>query len=331
MTTLTDRLSLELLAEDGSDPVTVYRQAINSNAAALDVLNLGLQDILQPGVVGENDWAITATIVGGIGTLGTEGFIHGTAWLPDPVISGALMRSVRPNHAALSGLVAPALPTSGKYINLGFELAATTWGAPPTVSLVAGAEQTTEAAAIAAPAAESVTTLRIKDVVVKNTAGVYSIVHQRDRRPWANGASATIERTSGNIVVTSGTPILLDATGLALRVECSGLPVRVFLDAAVFVMAEERLNLGFRMDGVAINGTADGALRTFNNPNGSAGVNLPVATGYEFTPAAGSHLFQVTGYRPSGSSSSTEVLSIAAKPLLFGVKEVRPSANNGTS
>lgn len=159
---------------------------------ALDNINEGHQDFLQAGVVEASDWNFTAAINSFTGVLASEASTGGKAWLPDPVISGALMRSVT-TSAALSGLTPSTLPTTGKYMTIGFELAASTWGEKATVSVKSGIEKGTEAEAEAASPAISSGKIRVRDVIVKNTSGVYSIVKQIDRRLWATGGEAKTE------------------------------------------------------------------------------------------------------------------------------------------
>lgn len=159
---------------------------------ALDNLNEGQQDFLQAGVVESTDWSFTATINSSTGALGSEAATGGKAWLPDPVISGALMRSVT-STATLSGLTPSTLPTTGKYMTIGIELTASTWGEKATVSVKSGTEKSTEAEAEAASPAVTSGKIRVRDVIVKNTSGVYSIVKQIDRRLWATGGEAKSE------------------------------------------------------------------------------------------------------------------------------------------
>ncbi len=162
-------------------------------AEKLDTLNEGQQDFLQAGVVKSTDWSFTATINSGTGAIGSSSEVaESVAWLPDPVVSGALMRSVTAK-AALSGIAPSLLPASGKYVSCAFELTPSTWGAKATVTAHSGVEKNTEAEAIAAPPATTAGKIQVRRVIIKNTAGVYSIVAQEDVRLWATGGNVATE------------------------------------------------------------------------------------------------------------------------------------------
>lgn len=171
---------------------------INSALTAIDNINAGESDFLQAGVVESGDWSFTATINSSTGALGSEAATGGRAWLPDPVVSGALMRSVT-TAATLSGLAPSTLPATTKFMTIGFELTPTTWGSAATVSLKSGVEKPTEAEAEAASPAVTSGKIRVRDVVVQNAASVYSIVRQIDRRPWATGGTTAESVGEGKI------------------------------------------------------------------------------------------------------------------------------------
>lgn len=150
-------------------------------AEHLDTLNDGQQDYLQAGTVGSEDWDFTATISSSTGELGSSATTGGVAWLPDPVVEGALMRSVT-SAAKLEKLKPGTLPATGKYMTIGVELTPSSWGAAATVSVKSGVEKSTQAEAESASPAVTSGTIRVRDVVVKNTSAVYSIVTQTDKR-----------------------------------------------------------------------------------------------------------------------------------------------------
>ncbi len=152
-------------------------------ANAVDETNFGVSDLLQAGVLSSSDYSFTAEVSGSTGELKSAGSVSGTAWLPDPVLSNTLMRSVR---ASSKIEVKPAtLPASSKYMAISIELTATSWNEAPTVSTVSSAEYATEKEAIEHVPAVTSGKLRIRDVIVKNTSGTYSIASQWDRRPTA--------------------------------------------------------------------------------------------------------------------------------------------------
>lgn len=158
----------------------------------LDNINQGHQDFMQAGVAGSTSWSFTAAINSGTGALASTGEVaESIAWLPDPVLSGALMRTVTAKAAIASkALATGALPASGKYAVIAFELAPTTWGKEATVTTKAGAEYASAAEAEEHPPATTAGHTQVRLVVVKNTAGVYSIEGaQKDVRPWATGVA----------------------------------------------------------------------------------------------------------------------------------------------
>ncbi len=169
--------------------------------------------------------------------------------------------------------------------------------------------------------------LRLADILVPAAAASIVTADLMDRRPWARGGHSKIRRTSGNISFT-GAATPLDATLLATRMECSGVPVRLWLVGAMAsgVGANTDFTFGFRMDSAAVDGTTDGLIWQTNL---AASDNMAFNYMYEFTPAAGSHLFQPTGF---ASIAQGAIYATAAAPLIFTVEEiVLQDANNGTA
>lgn len=191
---------------------------INTALTAIDKVNTGEQDYMQPGVVSSEDWSFTATINSATGELGSETATGGVAWLPGPSEASRLMRSVT-TAAKLEKLKAPLLPAAGFYMTIGFELTATAWGSSATVSLVSGNEYSTQGAAEEHSPSTTPGKLRIRDVVVENAAGVYSIVVHKDRRAMASpvgnhgtaswgviSSSGVVEAGSDDFTVTTSGP-----------------------------------------------------------------------------------------------------------------------------
>lgn len=161
---------------------------IKNLANAVDETNLGHADLMQPGVIQSSDYSASAEINGSTGEIKSSSNTGGTAWLPDPVLgTTVLMRSSRPSSSKLEA-TPPSLPAAGKYMVVGIELTATSWNEAPTVSIVSGTEKATEKEALEHVPAVSSGKLRIRDVLIKNTSGTYSIVSQWDRRPTAEAA-----------------------------------------------------------------------------------------------------------------------------------------------
>lgn len=273
-------------------------------------------DAFQAGVLASTDWNPSGfSINSGTAGLTSEAATGGGAWLPAPV--AGLVRTSTPS-AVVGPLVPPVKPGSGGWMCIGVEITASGSGA--TVSLVSGAEKGTEAEAIAAPPPTTSGALRIRDIPIHNTAGVYSKGTGRDRRPWARGAFAYIVRTSGDISL--GTlPANLDTANLALRIECSGVPLELSLVGAL-VLGSEAANarLGFNVTGAE-------ELTSGYPVAGELAPNFNL--NYLYVPAAGSIVFRPRGWQSGGSTATVKGLS---PPLLFTVREVRtPNANNGTA
>jgi hypothetical protein len=182
--------------EEGKTPVseiaTIQREALE----AIDELNDLRTTWMQAGVVESSDWSMVANINSGTGALGSTGNTGGKAHLPDPVATGDLMPSVT-TPATLSGL-APTLPSSTKYVGVAYELTPSTWGAAAVVSVHTGAEQATQLAAEEHMPATTAGKIQVRRVVVKNTAGVYSIVAQFDVRVYA-GLGPTVTQVKENL------------------------------------------------------------------------------------------------------------------------------------
>lgn len=293
---------------------------VNDNfAQVLELLegltaNVSGSDVYQAGVVASTDWTPGAgTVNSSTGVLQMTTF-GGAAWLPGAV--SGLIRTFT-GLATVTGLKPPVLPGNGKYLNVGVEL--TVSGSEATVSVVSGPEEASEAEALAHPAAVSAGKTRVRDVIVLNTAGVYSIVKERDRRPWARGASA-IRTASAGLTSGSGAAI----PGTVQRVECSGVPVKVTLQAVAIasVPKESGVVTHVKIDGVEA--------PVFGIAKWGEGTELANLWGgycgftYVFTPTAGSHLFQPV-------ASILSVVAALETEAVFTVEEMRPNVNNGTA
>lgn len=153
-------------------------------ATVVDEINQGHADFIQSGVVSESDWKITAEIVGGTGEIKSSTNVGGTAWSPDPTLgTTVLMRSSTPVKKI--ELLPSSLPSSGQYMVIGIELTAETWNAEAKITLVSGVAGATEAEAFEKVPAVTSGKIRLRDVMIKNTTGTYSIVTQWDRREQA--------------------------------------------------------------------------------------------------------------------------------------------------
>lgn len=318
MTTIV--LPFELVEDTDADAAQVVA---NFKALVAAIEGIGIAsaaaDAYQAGVIASTDWKASemgsgaSTVTGGTGAIKLSA-LGGAVWLPGP--SGALVRCfVGPT--VYTGLKPPVLPLASGYRIVGVELTAS--GAEAVVSLVSGAEKSTLAKAIeeATPATTSGKT-RIMDIGIKNNAGTYEDVQHRDRRPWALGARA-VAAPVGELSTASTGTTPIDTTHLALRVECSGRPVRVVLRTSLTnTITGTEAGIGFREDGADISGEIY---------SDYSKIPESVIAEVETTPPAGSHLFLPTWLTTAG----TLAMPFVGGGTQFLVEEVRPAANNGVN
>jgi microcystin-dependent protein len=153
---------------------------------ALDEENRGEIDYLQAGVTLSTDWNFTAAL-----ESTSECKLESLAAI-------GLVRSVT-TAAKIKALKPASLPGNGKYMTVGFELTPSTSDGPAMASVVAGVEEGTLKAAEEHVPATTAGKLRIRNIVVLNTAGVYSIAAQTDVRPWCTGGTTARTKEEGRI------------------------------------------------------------------------------------------------------------------------------------
>lgn len=272
-------------------------------------------DAYQQGVLLGSDWKYTALpgVVNPANGSTTWEAIGGAAWLPG--LSGALTRTFTAS-AVQPAVKPPVLPGPGGFICVGVELTAS--GAGAVVSAVSGAEQVSAAAAIANPPAVSAGKVRVFDFVITKTGGNYvSSGVGRDRRPWALGARATAAPV-GALSTASASNVFMDSAHLALRVECTGRPVRLVLRGSLTnTINGTEAGVGFARESEVLSGQIYGDFGT---------IPEPIVAEIEHTPPAGSHLFQPVWLTTAG----TLALPFVAGATQFMVEEIRPAANDGT-
>lgn len=286
-----------------------------SPESEIEALRSALVAPLQPGARTATDMAIGGSTInaatGAITLVGTGG----TIWIN----SGSGLVRTASSIGGFSAVAPPSLPANGKFMCIGIQLAAAAFGAQAVASAVSGAEQTTEAAALAAPAALSSERTRIWDFVVKNTAGVYSIVAARDRRPWAAGAFGAIQMNGVGAVETKGVAgSLLWPKPSVVRLEISaGSVVRIRGPAKVQIVSATTEN-----DVVRLKVLVDGAkvweqlVQSGFNPvkiDMQGGADIVVAL------AAGSHTFDMTALWEAGPAQPSVV---PANENFFTVEEI---------
>jgi len=186
-------------------------------AGAVDAANTGEVDFLQAGVVQASDWSFVAGMENSATcALNSTGATGGVAWLPSAAIG--LVRSVTAT-AALKALKPGSLPGPGKYLTVGFELTPATWGAAATVSVVSGVEQATQKLAEENSPAVTAGKARVRDVVILNTAGVYSIVSQTERRARSTaGLKLAFTEQAGSYSAKAGDFVFATGTGSTITV-----------------------------------------------------------------------------------------------------------------
>ena len=275
-------------------------------------------DAYQTGILILADWNLLSTlsINSSTGSIASTA-VGGSAWLPGAT---GLVRTFTP-AATVSGLT-PTPTASGNYRKVGIEIEAS--GTTAKVSLVSGVEKASEAEAIAASPAITSGRARLIDGVVHNTAGVYTLVALRDRRRWALGAfdQRLLVETKKS---TSTTLTPIDFTNLALRLECSGRPVRVTVIGNTSKLSGgefDSVQLGCFMDGAAVGAVSASKMAT------GEGRCLVFSQLLTAVPA-GSHFFQAAWATAAGS---IEWAFNAESLHQFTVEEIlRFTANNGTS
>jgi hypothetical protein len=180
--------------------------------------------------------------------------------------------------------------------------------------------------------------LHLADLLVPATDTTISNNQIRDRRRWARGAYRKITRNADagagdDYTISTATLALLDGTNLNPRIECSGVPVRVTMIAALNPGAGADTG-GFspQVDSVGVDGMpsisaiASGVTGIMFNLAGSTIV--PVCLSWTFTPTAGSHLIGPSLFAISGSY---DVLASVDTPMQWVVEEIvrQDRANDG--
>lgn len=288
------------------------------------LLNLLAQDpALQNGVVLASDLAMTGISISGAGALSftpaatstMPSFVQATSGLLVPVGYAGGAQTLTPG----------TLPTSGNQMVIGVEIDTT--GA---IFLVSGASTATVLSTGVLIASHTPATtagrMRVADIAIKNTSGTYALsnggassqgVNWIDRRPWCRGAGSQVVSTTTQST-TSNVQALIDATHLSIRMECTGVPVRVRLFVDELSTPAGGSNMTYWLDGAQ----QDNHLTPVSTTNVSfEGVTVNTAV------AAGSHLFQA-GWASLTNGQTTTFTGGAG--VWISVEEItRQNANNG--
>lgn len=272
---------------------------------------------LQNGVVNAADAALSSlTVNSGSGLITVTLAAANPVWVNS---TASLLIAVAFAGGAVP-LTPGALPATGKFRGYGIEI--DTAGA---LSLNAGTDQTTAALALTnINTVAAAGKLRVLDVVVQNTAGSYSNAGTRDRRPWARGGYNVLNKNA-TATQNSVTAAAVDATNLTIRMECTGVPVRLRFNGYVNTPGSvEATHIDGRVDAT----TMGNAHACVYNPGavGAAEFDAPFTLIADATPTAGSRLFQPYWWI---GGSGTITLQAGCQ---FSVEEMlRQNANNGTS
>jgi hypothetical protein len=184
-----------------------------------------------------------------------------------------------------------------------------------TGTATSGATLDNRTGAVALP----VNALLLADVLVG--AAVSSITNAviRDRRKWARGAYYSAIITAGDYTITSSSAAI-DSVRMSKRIECSGAPVRVRLNAAVDLSTSQQMALFLFVDGVSVYQFTVTSSATLTTTAPSLDVT--------YQPAAGSHTFAWFAQMATGTGT---VHASAFGAAVFEIEElVRQNTPNNS-
>lgn len=288
---------------------------------------------VQEGVVGAADMKVTAAAAGGmrVDIAAGTALVRGDSGTPGTGVSQGLFLAV--NDASIPNAV--TLPASNgtnpridqiavrvrdkSDLGTGFDDLTFVF---LSGTATAGATLDNRNGAVALPADH----LRIADVLVPAGSSAVTAGNVRDRRPWARGAfSARVGSGAGNHATISASLVTPDPGAYGTRVECSGAPVVVGLDADCW---GNGVSLG-----VVTAPLVDGADTIGRRYQLVAAVNYPQYAGFSFTvqPSPGSHVFD-WAFCVAGAGTGTIPNDAPSRRPRFTVREeIRASAPAGST
>lgn len=304
-------------ATGGADPITPASIGA-ATAAAAAALEAAYEDngLNNNGLYVNSDWVFTPTINAATGEIGSTGTTGGLAKV-------AGVRTKTNPFITLAALLPPSLPASGQFMSVGVQLAASNgFNGAAVPSVVSGVAKATEAEALAAPAGAVGSRMRIKDIIIKNTAGVYSIVVSRDRRPWVRGFYNSLSGLSTTSVKTTAFVSLYQ-----VRAEVNNsVIVRANIPARAGTVGDV-LQLRLMADGVYVAGSE--RAYTFSSTTGQVVAYEAIFPNVNL----GSHLLTLeASVTPEGAGHEIAISDHAAGDGFVQAIETSPGNNsNGTT
>lgn len=159
------------------------------------------------------------------------------------------------------------------------------------------------------------------------TSGGVLVANVRDRRPNARGAwRRKLMATGGNLTTASTTQVAIDATNLAVRMECMGNPIRLTMHGLLSAPATGSIGFALLVDGAVTDGIGTTGLLAAGVPINQQS-NPPTFT--IPAPSIGSHLLQPSWLNSAGASNT--IIVSTAIPFTMVLEEiVRGDFDNGT-
>lgn len=162
--------------------------------------------------------------------------------------------------------------------------------------------------------------LRLADILVGAVATSLANTVIRDRRSWARGAFFRGGTPASNPSTASGAFIAASAAAFQCRLECTGVPVRMILQ----LNGSNSAAGGQVVTSPGVDAVYVGDLGGFQSATGGSYGFAGFV--YVFTPAVGSHVFDV-GFRQGGGTGT--LIASPTNPPTFTVEEmVRPYGPN---
>lgn len=282
----------------------------------------GMMAALQPGVVVEADLNPGMVVTGTYPACVFNVELAAVSTVYFCKTAGGLLTPVP--FAGFAGNLTPGtLPPSSGNIWRGFGVNVDTAGAVTLQD--SGSNSANEAAAFTAigSTAAPAGTFRVFDIALENSGSAF-LFATRDRRPWAHGAQGYIHQSGSSVTTNIASFAPMD---FALRVECSGVPLRVKYTSSCATIATAAPNNVIET-AIFVDGIAAGTVLVTICPPINEWSLLIIDEMY-IGIAAGSHLFSPGWLVGGGNTIQNGAASFGD---MFEVSEViGGNTNNGTS